>query len=270
MTLLIPLVSAQAVAFWGLAPIMVLGALGMVFARKPVHSALGLAVLMISLAVQYAALDAPFLFVVQIIVYTGAILMLFLFVMMLVGVDASDSLVETIRGHRVLVALAGLGVLLLLGSAVWRGVTTEPVGLSEATVNGNVESIAEMIFTRYVFGFEATAALLITAALGAMVLAHGEQLTKKVKQREAIGIRMQAYANQGSHPGPMPNSGVYARNNAIAAPALLPDGTIAEASISTPLASRGAIVDAGDLVAPAHRTFAEIEAVHSGDEEELA
>lgn len=270
MTLLLPLVSAQALAFWGLAPFMVIGALIMVFARKAVHSALGLAVTMLCLAVQYAALDAPFLFVVQIIVYTGAILMLFLFVMMLVGVDASDSLVETIRGHRALVALAGLGLALLLVSAVWRGLTTEPVGMLAATEAGNVQSIAELIFTRYVFPFEATAALLITAALGAMVLAHGEQLAKKVKQKEAIGIRMQAYADSGSHPGPMPNSGVYARNNAIAAPALLPDGTIAEASISTPLATRGAIVEAGDLVAPAHRTFAEIEAVHRGDEEDQA
>ena len=85
-----------AIAFWLLAPVMVLGALGMILARKPVHSALCLAAVMISLAVQYAALDAPFLFAVQIIVYTGAILMLFLFVLMLVGVDAADSLVETI------------------------------------------------------------------------------------------------------------------------------------------------------------------------------
>ena len=75
--LLIPLVvTGAAVAFWMLAPVMILAALGMILARKPVHSALCLAAVMISLAVQYAALDAPFLFVVQIIVYTGAILML--------------------------------------------------------------------------------------------------------------------------------------------------------------------------------------------------
>ena len=87
--LLIPLVTGAAVAFWMLAPVMILGALGMIAARKPVHSALCLAAVMISLAVQYAALEAPFLFAVQIIVYTGAILMLFLFVLMLVGVDIS-------------------------------------------------------------------------------------------------------------------------------------------------------------------------------------
>jgi len=96
-----PMVTGASVAFWLLAPVMILGALGMVLSRKPVHSALCLAAVMISLAVQYAAQDAPFLFVAQIIVYTGAILMLFLFVLMLVGVDAADSLVETIRGQRV-------------------------------------------------------------------------------------------------------------------------------------------------------------------------
>ena len=90
------------IAFWILAPIMVVAALGILFVRKAVHAALLLAVVMISLAVLYAVLDAPFLFAVQIIVYTGAILMLFLFVLMLVGVDASDSVVETIRGQRVL------------------------------------------------------------------------------------------------------------------------------------------------------------------------
>ena len=95
-------------AFWILAPIMVIAALGILFVRKAVHAALLLAVVMISLAVLYAVLEAPFLFAVQIIVYTGAILMLFLFVLMLVGVDASDSVVETIRGQRVLAIVAGL------------------------------------------------------------------------------------------------------------------------------------------------------------------
>src|SRR5436190_20169667 len=96
------------IAFWLLAPVMVVCALGLLFARKAVHAALALAVVMISLAILYAVQDAPFLFAVQIIVYTGAILMLFLFVLMLVGVDASDSIVETIRGHRVASILIGL------------------------------------------------------------------------------------------------------------------------------------------------------------------
>src|SRR5688500_17265773 len=113
-----PMVTGASVAFWLLAPVMILGALGMILARTPVHSALCLATVMISLAVQYAAQHAPFLFAVQIIVYTGAILMLFLFVLMLVGAASSDSLVETIKGQRLLAILAGLGFGALLVFAV--------------------------------------------------------------------------------------------------------------------------------------------------------
>ena len=159
-------------AFWCLAPIMVAAALGILFVRKAVHAAMLLAVVMISLAVLYAVLDAPFLFAVQIIVYTGAILMLFLFVLMLVGVDASDSVVETIKGQRVMATLGGLvlGAVLVVGLAqVTLGAA---VGLTEANAGGNVEQLANVLFSRYVFAFEATSALLITAAIGAMVLAH--------------------------------------------------------------------------------------------------
>ncbi len=165
--------------FWLLAPLMVAAALGILFVRKAVHAALLLAVVMISVAVLYAVLDAPFLFAVQIIVYTGAILMLFLFVMMLIGVDASDSVVETIRGQRVMAIVLGLlfgSVLVIALSQVTLGTV---VGLDEANAGGNVPGIANILFSKYVFAFEATSALLITAALGAMVLAHRERLTPK-------------------------------------------------------------------------------------------
>src|SRR4051812_28653588 len=138
-------------AFYILAPIMVLAALGILFVRKAVHAALLLAVVMISLAVLYAALDAPFLFAVQIIVYTGAILMLFLFVLMLVGVDASDSVVETIRGQRVFAILGGLvlGVTLVVGvSQVSLGTV---VGMTDANEGGNIQRLANILFSRYVF-----------------------------------------------------------------------------------------------------------------------
>ena len=92
--------TGEAIVFWILGPIALAGALGMVFARNAVHSALMLVVTMFCLAVFYIAGQAPFLGFVQIIVYTGAVMMLFLFVIMLVGVDSSDSLVETIKGHR--------------------------------------------------------------------------------------------------------------------------------------------------------------------------
>ncbi len=231
-------------AFWILAPVMVLAALGMVLVRKAVHSALLLAVVMISLAILYAVQDAPFLFAVQIIVYTGAILMLFLFVLMLVGVDASDSLVETIRGQR----LAAIAVGLLFGVTLTLGVAQvtfgAAVGLDAANEGGNMPAIAQILFTRYVFAFEITSALLITAALGAMVLAHRERLTPKVTQATRAAQRMRDYAERGEHLGPLPPPGVYARHNAVDTPALLPDGTAAEASISRVLAARGTVKSA--------------------------
>src|SRR6188472_4531295 len=212
-----PMVTGAAVAFWLLAPVMILGALGMILARKPVHSALCLAAVMISLAVQYAAQDAPFLFAVQIIVYTGAILMLFLFVLMLVGVDSADSMVETIKGQRPLAVLAGLGFGSLLVFAVGNAIVGDPIGLRAATSEhgGNTQGIAALVFTRYVFAFEATSALLITAAVGAMVLAHRERLTKKKTQGDLVAERMQRYAELGEHPGPLPTPGVFARHNAV-------------------------------------------------------
>jgi NADH-quinone oxidoreductase subunit J len=191
--------------------------------------------------VLYAVQDAPFLFAVQIIVYTGAILMLFLFVLMLVGVDASDSVVETIRGQRLFAILVGLafGATLVLGVAqVSVGAIT---GLDRANEDGNVEGIAQLLFTKYVFAFEVTSALLITAALGAMVLAHRERLTPKLGQADLAAQRMRDYAEHGKHVGPLPPPGVFARHNAVDTPALLPDGSPAEASISRVLAARGSV-----------------------------
>jgi NADH-quinone oxidoreductase subunit J len=227
------------IAFWILGPIMVLSALGILVVRKAVHAALLLAVVMVSLAVLYLVQDAPFLFAVQIIVYTGAILMLFLFVVMLVGVDASDSLVETIRGQRLLAIVFGLlfGLTLVVGVAqVSVGVVT---GLAAANQAGNVNGLANLLFDRYVFIFEVTSALLITAAMGAMVLAHRERLVPKPTQGDLARQRMRDYATSGKHLGPLPAPGVYARHNAVDTPALLPDGSPSEISVSRVLAARG-------------------------------
>jgi NADH-quinone oxidoreductase subunit J len=254
--LLIPLVTGAAVAFWMLAPVMILGALGMIAARKPVHSALCLAAVMISLAVQYAALEAPFLFAVQIIVYTGAILMLFLFVLMLVGVDIAESLVETIKGQRTLAILAGLGFGSLLVFALGNAIVGPTAGLAAANSEngGNTQGIAALVFNRYVFAFEATSALLITAAVGAMVLAHRERLIKRRAQSDLAALRMKRYAETGQHPGPLPTPGVFAQHNAVDTPALLPDGSVSELSVSATLKARGAVLDSRDLVKPVDQT----------------
>jgi NADH-quinone oxidoreductase subunit J len=272
--LLIPLVTGAAVAFWLLAPVMILGALGMILARKPVHSAMCLAAVMICLAVQYAAQEAPFLFVVQIIVYTGAILMLFLFVLMLVGVDVRESMVETIKGQRTLALLAGLGFGALLVFAVGNAIVGPTIGLRAANAEngGNTQGIAALIFERYVFAFEATSALLITAAVGAMVLAHRERLTKRRTQADLAETRMQRYAETGQHPGPLPSPGVFARHNAVDTPALLPDGTVSEISVSATLKARGTVLESRDLVKPVDQTVEAItdeEAPRTTEEQQL-
>lgn len=255
---MIVMATAATVAFWLLAPVMVLAALGMVVSRKPVHSALCLATVMVSLAVQYAAQDAPFLFAVQIIVYTGAVLMLFLFVVMLIGVDTADSLVETLKGQRLSALLAALGLLVLLILAVGNAVVDgRVVGLgpeNPAVAGGNVPGLAQLIFSDYVLVFEATSALLITAALGAMVLAHRERIGAKPTQRQLASDRMQRYAETGEHPGPLPTPGVYARHNAVDIPALLPDGTVAEQSVPKPMHARGTVVDGPRLAEATRRT----------------
>lgn len=264
---MIALITGAELAFWVCAPIMVLAALGMVTLRKPVYSALCLALVMVCLAVQYAALDAPFLFVAQIIVYTGAILMLFLFVLMLVGVDSKDSLVETIKGQRWLALIAALGFAMLLVFSVGNAIVSQPVGLEKANAEGNVPAIAKLLFTDYVFAFEATAALLITAAVAAMVLAHGERFKPKKGQREFAQARIRAYAEDGVHPGTRPNPGVFANHNSIATPALLPDGSVAEASVSQTLRQRGVVLE-GDLAAGTRAAHAQITAAEAEAEGE--
>ncbi|WP_345893861.1 NADH-quinone oxidoreductase subunit J [Nocardioides sp. TF02-7] len=190
------------IAFWVLAPVMVLAALGILFVRKAVHAAMLLAVVMISLAILYAVLEAPFLFAVQIIVYTGAILMLFLFVLMLVGVDASDSLVETIRGQRWLAWAAGAGFAVLLALGLAQLTFGAAVGLEAANEGGNVQALASLLFSRHIFAFEVTSALLITAAVGAMVLAHRERLTPKARQADIAAQRVRDFTEKGAPLGP--------------------------------------------------------------------
>ena len=220
--------NAEAIAFWVLGAISVVGAIGVVAAPKAVYSALFLASTMIALAALYAVQDALFLGVVQVVVYTGAVLMLFLFVLMLIGVDSAQSLVETIRGQRVAAVLAGLGFGVLLIAGIGSAKTGGFIGLAKANEQGNVEGLAELIFTRHLWAFELTSALLITAALGAMILAHRERLEPRKTQRDMAIERFRGIGR----PTPLPNPGVFARRNAVDTPARLPDGSDAESSVS--------------------------------------
>jgi NADH-quinone oxidoreductase subunit J len=235
--------NGEAVLFWILGPIALAGAFGTVLARNAIHAALFLVMTMGSLGVFYFIQEAPFLGVVQIIVYTGAIMILFLFVLMVVGRDSSDSIVETLRGQRWAATLFGIGFALLLAGGLYRAVRNTPMaGLAtQNAAGGNVNNVAELLFTKYLFAFELTSALLITAAVGAMVLAHRERLTPKARQAELAAQRIRDYSESGKHPGPLPTPGVYARHNAVDTPALLPDGTAAPSSVSRVLTARGTI-----------------------------
>lgn len=229
--------TGETVQFWILAPLAVLGALGMVFAPKAVHSALCLAATMIALAAFYIAQDALFLGVVQIVVYTGAVMMLFLFVLMLVGVDSAESLKETIRGQRLAAGAVGIGFGLLLSSGIAHGVRESGITFPARGFPGRnvIAELAELIFLRYVWAFELTGALLITATIGAMVLAHREHFGPRTDQRE---LSRRRFREQGHRATPLPTPGVYARHNAVDIPARLPDGSFEELSVSTILRHR--------------------------------
>jgi NADH:ubiquinone oxidoreductase subunit 6 (subunit J) len=156
--------ATQSIAFWALAIGSVAAALGIVLARKAVHCAVLLALVMLTLAIMYAMQGAPFLAFVQVIVYTGAVLMLFLFVVMIVGVTSADSVIETIKGQRLAAGVAGIALLVLLSLIVGQAVIGPAAPGGPNFGSANVGAIATLIFTRYVFPFEVTSALLITAA----------------------------------------------------------------------------------------------------------
>ncbi|QKT05958.1 NADH-quinone oxidoreductase subunit J [Gordonia sp. X0973] len=238
--------TGEAVQFWVLAVVVVLGALGVVFSPKAVYSALFLAMTMLILAVFYIAQGALFLGVVQIVVYTGAVMMLFLFVLMLIGVDSADSLTEAIRGQRYAAVGLGLGFGVLLIAGIAHATLAVFVGFDTAT-GGNeaIVKLAQLIFNQYLWAFELTGALLITATLGAMVLAHRPRITKKLTQRDLSVARFRP--DSPVPPTPLPASGVFARHNAVDVPARLPDGSPSELSVNKSLGGRRA-VEAQDII----------------------
>ncbi|HUZ23698.1 MAG TPA: NADH-quinone oxidoreductase subunit J [Streptosporangiaceae bacterium] len=251
--------TTRELAFWILAIIAVVAGLGMVLARRAVHCAVLLAVVMLSLAALYALQGAPFLAFVQVIVYTGAVLMLFLFVLMIVGISAADSIVETIRGQRLAAGVSGIGLLVLLSLVVGHAAIGPASPAKASFGSSNVTGIARLLFTTYVFPFEITSALLITAALGAMVLAHRERTSPKPTQRSLSRQRI-----AGDHPTPLPGPGTYARHNAVDMPALLPDGSPSELSVSEVLSGGGQMGSPGTTALSAGTSDQE-NAANAGD-----
>lgn len=224
---------ASQTAWWILAFIAVGGGIAMISMRKAVHCVLMLALVMLSLSVMYAMEGAPFLAFAQVIVYTGAVLMLFLFVLMLIGVSSSESIKETIRGQRLWAGLAGIALIVMLTLGVGHAAIGSAAPVTAAQSTSNLTGLATLIFTTYVFPFEVTSALLLAAALGAMVLAHRERSGPKPTQLDMARRRL-ASGELVSDPPP----GVYALHDAVDMPALLPDGSTSAKSVSAAIVQR--------------------------------
>jgi NADH-quinone oxidoreductase subunit J len=174
------------VVFWVFAPVSVASAIGMLTRRNAIHAALFLVVNFFCLSVMYLLLDAPFLFAVQVIVYAGAIMVLFLFVIMLLGVDRGDDLRERLVAQRPLAIALGAGVALELFFAFRAGVglslKAPPDFAERVNVGGNAQALAKLLFRQYFFPFEVTSILLIVAAIAAMVL--GQRRARVLTQAE--------------------------------------------------------------------------------------
>jgi NADH-quinone oxidoreductase subunit J len=152
------------------------GAIGVVTCRNPVHAALMLVMTLFGIAVLFVEQDAQFLAAVQVIVYAGAIVVLFLFVIMLLGIDKAENLrQEPLRGQRPVAIALGLLTLLevlLLTRTTWVSGTPSVSGPMRSADQTNVEVLARSLFTRYLLAFEATSVLLLIAVVGAVVLAR--------------------------------------------------------------------------------------------------
>ena len=178
----------ETLVFWVFGPISVGSAIAMLLQRNAVHAALFLVLNFFTIAVFYLVLGASFLFAVQIIVYAGAIMVLFLFVIMLLGVDSEESLLERLRGQRVVGIVLGVGIAIELIVAIRAGVGFSRLGPAgfEAVANrgGNAEAISRVLFRDYFFPFEVTSVLLIVAAIAVVVLAARQR--RRVTRAEVV------------------------------------------------------------------------------------
>lgn len=210
----------ETIMFWVTAPIMVLLALGVAFSRKAVHALISMIGLMIGLALLYVTLQAPFLGIGHIVVYTGAILMVFLFVIMLAGIAAQDPprpIGNVFRGLAVLAALVMVGI---VSFAVWRSINPDLLKGDQNPTFTEPKSLAKLLFSDYFFSIELAGVLLIVAAVGAITLAHADRVIPRKSQRGVAEDKMRAYAEKGRHVGQLPAPGVYVGSNAVDVPAL--------------------------------------------------
>lgn len=236
----------ESILFGILAAAIILAAFfGLLIARKAVYTVISVIFVMVGLAFFYTMLEAPFMGVVQVVVYTGAILMMFLFVLMLIGVDSADSSHETLRGQRAAAILGGLGTFALLAAMALKADPAKsfaeyglPYGLEQANSATNPVAIAQVILTNHVLTLELTGTLLIVAALGAMVLTHRDRVTPKMTQEQMAHQKVQAFSAAGSNINVLPNPGVYAESNSSANPSLTAYGQPIEDSVNRVLKIR--------------------------------
>lgn len=193
-------------------------ALAVAFSNRAVHAAVYMMGMMISLAGIYFSVGAEFLGAVQIVVYTGAIMMMFLFVIMLVGVQAVDSPRDS---KKVTVFASILMVLAFAILAILAAVkTTKGQVLIDEVATSNPVDIATSLINTYYFPMELVACLLVIAAVGAMTLTHSDQLLPRLTQRFIVTQRMKAYKERGLMLGQQVPPGVYAETNALDVPAI--------------------------------------------------
>jgi NADH-quinone oxidoreductase subunit J len=184
------------VVFWVFGPIAVGSGIAMLLMRNAVHAALLLIVNFFCLAVMYLLLDAPFLFAVQIIVYAGAIMVLFLFVIMLLGVDREEDLRERLIAQRPVAIALGIAAAVEISVAIRAGVglaTKAPAGFDAVNAGGNTQALARVLFTTYLVPFELTSVLLIVAAIAAMVLAQRKARAVTQAELDAITAHEEAH-----------------------------------------------------------------------------
>lgn len=240
--------SGEVILFALLTVVMLAAAIyGLLITRRAVHSAASMIIVMVGLAFMYTMLEAPFMGVVQVAVYTGAILMMFLFVLMMIGVDSAESAKDILPGQRILAGIAAAGTLVVLAVIVLTNKYPEAVGLKEANGDSNPSAVAKGIFGSHLITMELAGALLVVAALGAMVLTHRESLRPAVTQEEIVEGKMRAYAESGRHPGQKPTTGVYAESNSAANPALSAEGKFLDEAVPRMLRARGQANDIAEI-----------------------
>ncbi|WP_103063867.1 NADH-quinone oxidoreductase subunit J [Actinomyces qiguomingii] len=236
----------EAILFGVVAVLTVACGIGLLTAKRAVVAAVNMIMVMIGLAVLYIANEAPFLGITQVVVYTGAVMTLVLFVIMMVGVGGDEPIAANSAATKALAALAGVGLVAVLAAVVRHTVFPAANGLADGNI-ATAQWLAWVLFGNHVVTMELAGVLLIIAAVGALTLTHRQRVRPRLTQRDRVEAKMRAYAEAGVHPGQKPMPGVYAATNTAAAPALAASGQALEDSVPRVLRVRGQDLELSDV-----------------------